>query len=220
MWKTIDLAKNRRYHSSHYSRGYTVKKRKLSEVSPSKENYHRSGKQPASMLANPKLFYSSDELANSFICRVSNRSLLKFGRHSLSLPLPLSLSHARCGNSTIRNVCNIGNGSEKKRLIDLMKLFPAVEAPSGWIFPTIYALFVVKHPSSLNIDIVQMKFHQRVVRGSRDNTPLSRNAEIFETKEFPSFQRELGVSFEQLSLSAPLSFLFVRSQSFLLQRVT
>ena len=138
MWKTIDVTKNRRYHSSHYSRGYTAKKRKLSEVSPSEENYHRSGKQPGSMLASPKLFHSSDELANSFICRVSNRSLLKFGRHVLSLSLSLSLSIFRAVEIPRFVWSNIENGSEKKRLIGLMKLFPAAEAPRGWIFATIY----------------------------------------------------------------------------------
>lgn len=59
MWKTIDVTKSWRYHSNRYSTRYTAKKRKLflhqREQIECLENYHRSNKQPTSMLASPKL---------------------------------------------------------------------------------------------------------------------------------------------------------------------
>lgn len=57
-WKTIDVMKSWRYHSSRYSPRFTPKKRKLFPLSKGNgieclENYHRSSKQPTSVLANP-----------------------------------------------------------------------------------------------------------------------------------------------------------------------
>lgn len=78
-WKTIDVMKSWRYHSSLYSPRFTPKKRKLFPLSKGNgieclENYHRSSVsnfdagQPPSFLP-PKLFHSIGE--NSFICRLS-----------------------------------------------------------------------------------------------------------------------------------------------------
>lgn len=78
-WKTIDVMKSWRYHSSLYSPRFTPKKRKLFPLSKGNgieclENYHRSSVsnfdagQPPRFLP-PKLFHSIGE--NSFICRLS-----------------------------------------------------------------------------------------------------------------------------------------------------
>lgn len=109
-WKTIDVMKSWRYHSSLYSPRFTPKKRKLFPLSKGNgieclENYHRSSVsnfdagQPPRFLP-PKLFHSIGE--NSFICRLSLSLFSKLSKFEFPRPWKFHVSFEATSNWEVR----------------------------------------------------------------------------------------------------------------------